>query len=172
MATKYPADDPSAEFVTLDLVKWQKYVLTDNSLKITDYDQSPSLPDISIFLHDLEEEDIFFVSNLTMKELNKPIVIHWGKRLFPQEEIITKEREGLQILDMGNIHVEFDLKGFIMLHPMTFKELEKIYNMLKVANTYYMDDEPGIVDLLFTLSQVNESILLFKTQTLYACNIY
>ena len=41
MATKYPADDPSAEFATLDLVKWQKYVLTDNSLKITDYDQSP-----------------------------------------------------------------------------------------------------------------------------------
>ena len=90
-----------------------------------------------------------------MKELNKPIVIHWGEKLFPQEEIFT-EREGLQIPDMGNILVEFDLKGFIMLHPMNFQELKKIYNMLKIDHIYYMDDEPGIVDLLFKLSQVSE----------------
>ena len=155
MATKYPEDDSSEEFVNLDLVKWQKYVLTDNSLKIPDKSEGPSLPDISIFPQHLEEEDIFFVSNLTLKELNKPIVIHWGEKLFPQEEIFT-EREGLQIPDMGNILVEFDLKGFIMLHPMNFQELKKIYNMLKIDHIYYMDDEPGIVDLLFKLSQVSE----------------
>lgn len=157
MATKYPEDDSSEEFYTLDLVKWQKYVLTDNSLKVSDKSQGLSLPDISIFPQHLEEEDIFFVFNLTLKDLNKPIVIHWGEKLFSQEEIFTEEREGSQIPDVGNILMEFDLKGFIMLHPMNFQELKKLYNMLEIDHIYYyMDDEPGIVDLLFKLSQVSE----------------
>ena len=137
-------------------MKWQKFVLTDNYLKLTNSGRSPTLPDISIFPQYLKGENIFFVSNLTLKELNKPIVIHWGDKVLLQEDTHAEERK---ISSIENIKIEFDLKGFVMIHPITFRELEKIYNMLKMDNIYYIDDERRIVDQLFTLSQVSDEFM-------------
>ena len=156
MATKYPTDDTSANYVILDAMKWQTYVLTHNSLILTNRNQGPTLPDISIFLQYFKEENTFFVSNLSLKQLNKPIVIHWGERLFPQEEILTEEREELRVPGIGNIQIEFDLNEFIMINPRNSQELEISYNMLKIDNICYMDNDPEIADLLLTLSQVSE----------------
>ena len=159
MATEYPVDDTSEEFVILDAVKWQVYVLTDTVLKLIDDCQSSTLPDISILSKYSREENIFFVSNLTLNDVNKQIVIHFGDKFFPQEETIAGEREILQIPDIGEIQIEFNSKGFIVINPRTFQELEKIYNKLRIEKIYYMDDEPGIVELLFTLSQVSVCII-------------
>eukprot|EP00800_Vazella_pourtalesii_P020794 TRINITY_DN7505_c0_g1_i1.p1 TRINITY_DN7505_c0_g1~~TRINITY_DN7505_c0_g1_i1.p1 ORF type:complete len:167 (-),score=14.91 TRINITY_DN7505_c0_g1_i1:45-545(-) len=164
MATKYPTDDTihtSTELVTLDTVRWQIYVLTSNALKLTDSGQAHTLPDISIFCQLFTEENTFFISNLTLKGLDKPIVVHWGDKLFPQDKSITEEREVLRIPVIGNIHFEFDLEEFIMINPRTSQELENIHKMLKIEGIYCMDNDPEIVELLFALSQVSEKGYLF-----------
>ena len=163
MATKYPLDDTSAEI--LDLVKWQIYVLTDNSMKLIGNGETITLPDLAIFCQYFKEGNTFFVSNLTLKELNKPIVIHWGETLFPQEEIITEAREVQQVPNIGNIHVEFDLDEFIMINPRTVQELEAIHNMLTIDHIYYMDGDPEIIELLSTLSQVSDSCIQTNNYT-------
>ena len=53
MATKYPLEDTSAEI--LDLVKWQVYVLTDNSMKLIGNGETIRLPDLSIFCQYFKE---------------------------------------------------------------------------------------------------------------------
>ena len=164
MATKYPMDDTihtSTELITLDTVRWQLYVLTDSALKLIDSGQSSTLPDISIFCQLFTEENTFFISNLTLKGLDKPIVVHWGDKLFPQDKSITEEREVLRTPLIGNIHFEFDLDKFVMINPRTSQELENIHKMLKIESIYCMDNDPEIVELLFALSEVSEKGYLF-----------
>ena len=117
------------------LVEWQVFIVNpQSSPQLLTTGNGNTLPPITIITENyIENKDILFTCNLTLKGLNKAIFIHWGKRLLFDADYVHPSH---QLSELVSIEVEYETKDSIIIHPKSQQQLVEIFAELKRNSEY------------------------------------